>query len=340
MTQTKLFSQHRAKEHIMIRHRLSCVTALIIALLSPLTGSEPLKIAYSDWPGWVAWDIAVQKGWFKEAGVDCQFIWFEYGPSMEAFTGDSVDAVCVTNGDALVLGATGRQSVGVVLNDYSDGNDMVVGGPKIGSFTDLKGKKVGVEVGFVDHLLLLKALEANGMKDSDIQLVNMATSELPQALASGQLDAVSAWQPHSGMALKLVAGSKTLFTSKDAPGLIYDGLYVSKDSLAAHREDWAKVVKTWFRVVDFINDPKNKDEALKIMSARVGLAPAEYEKILGGTHFLDLAGNQKHYAKGAGLESVYGSTAIVDGFNVANKIYDKAQDPAQYLDPSVVEALK
>lgn len=31
--------------------------------------SSPLKIAYSDWPGWVAWEIAIQKGWFKEEGV-------------------------------------------------------------------------------------------------------------------------------------------------------------------------------------------------------------------------------------------------------------------------------
>ena len=35
----------------------------------PSTPSGPaLKIAYSDWPGWVAWEIAIQKGWFKEVG--------------------------------------------------------------------------------------------------------------------------------------------------------------------------------------------------------------------------------------------------------------------------------
>ncbi len=32
-----------------------------------------LKIGYSDWPGWVAWEIGIQKGWFKEAGVDARF---------------------------------------------------------------------------------------------------------------------------------------------------------------------------------------------------------------------------------------------------------------------------
>ena len=34
------------------------------------TSGEPLKIAYSDWPGWVAWEIALKKDWFNEAGVN------------------------------------------------------------------------------------------------------------------------------------------------------------------------------------------------------------------------------------------------------------------------------
>src|SRR5260221_8863556 len=50
--------------------------------------SEPtgpaLRIAYSDWPGWVAWDIADKKGWFKEEGIAVELKWFEYAPSMEA----------------------------------------------------------------------------------------------------------------------------------------------------------------------------------------------------------------------------------------------------------------
>src|SRR5262245_656362 len=84
--------------------------------------STKLKVAYSDWPGWIAWDIAIQKGWFKEAGVDVQFEWFEYGASMDAFNSGKVDAVCVTNGDAMVTGATGKHSKGIVINDYSNGN--------------------------------------------------------------------------------------------------------------------------------------------------------------------------------------------------------------------------
>ena len=41
------------------------------------SAAEPLKIGYSDWPGWVAYEIAIEKGWFKEEGVDVKFEWFD-----------------------------------------------------------------------------------------------------------------------------------------------------------------------------------------------------------------------------------------------------------------------
>jgi len=30
-----------------------------------LAGAETLKIGYSDWPGWVAWEVGIEKGWFE-----------------------------------------------------------------------------------------------------------------------------------------------------------------------------------------------------------------------------------------------------------------------------------
>ena len=32
----------------------------------PEPESSALKIGYSDWPGWVAWEIAIQKKWFED----------------------------------------------------------------------------------------------------------------------------------------------------------------------------------------------------------------------------------------------------------------------------------
>src|SRR4051812_37725429 len=46
-----------------------------VASAVPAPTGPTLKIAYSDWPGWVAWEVAIQKGWFKEAGVNVEFKW-------------------------------------------------------------------------------------------------------------------------------------------------------------------------------------------------------------------------------------------------------------------------
>ncbi|ANJ67380.1 ABC transporter substrate-binding protein [Halothiobacillus diazotrophicus] len=302
--------------------------------------AEPLKIGYSDWPGWVAWQIAIEKQWFKKEGVDVKFDWFDYVPSMDAFAAGKLDAVCMTNGDALVTGATGGKSVMILINDYSNGNDMVVGGPGINSLKDLKGKKIGVEIGFVDHLLLLNGLKKAGMTDKDVTLVNVPTNETPQVLASGQVSAIAAWQPNSGVALKMVPGSKPIYTSADEPGLIYDVLAVSPQSLALHRDEWKKVIKVWYKVVNYINDPKTHEDAIRIMASRVGVSPKEYQSFVDGTKILTLKEDKVHFKKGDGFSSIYGSSAIVDKFNVDNKVYAKPQDIDSYIDPSLIEEMK
>lgn len=312
---------------------------IILTILASSIYAAPLKIAYSDWPGWIAWDIGFQKGWFKEAGVDVELKWFEYVPSMDAFTAGKVDAVTITNGDALVIGSTGAPSVAILINDYSNGNDMVVAKPGIKDVKSLKGKKIGVEVGFVSHLLLLKALEKNGLKESDVKIVNMPTDQTPQALSSGKVDAIVAWQPNSGQALKALPGSKAIFTSANIPGIIYDVLAVNPKSFSENRAAWKKVVSVWFKIADYIADEKNKDEVLKIMSARVGLTPKEYAPLMKGTFFLSKKGNLEHFQKASVLTSIYGSNTIVDNFNVKNGVYKEALKTESYLDPSLVKEL-
>lgn len=314
--------------------------AAALSIATSVKAAEPLKIAYSDWPGWVAWEIAIQKGWFKDAGVDVKFEWFEYVPSMEAYAANKVDAVAMTNGDQLVNGATGAKSKAIIINDYSNGNDMLVAKPGIKSVKELKGKKIGVELGFVDHLLVLKALEANGMKESDVTLVNIPTHETPKAFASGDVDAIAAWQPNSGQALKGVAGSKSIYSSADVPGLIYDVLAVSPASLSARKDDWSKVVKVWYKVVDYLNDPATKEDAIKIMASRVNLPPTEYKGFVDGTRILTLKEAQTAFKKGKGLDSIYGSSAIVDKFNTENKVYKDSQKVEDYLEPGLTAVLK
>ena len=295
--------------------------------------ATPLKVGYSDWPGWVAWQVAIEKGWFKEAGVDVQFEWFDYVASMDAFTAGKIDGVLVTNGDALVVASGGAKNVMILATDYSNGNDMIIAKPGIKSLKDLKGKKIGLEVGFVEHLMLLNGLEKAGMQESDVTIVNTLTNATPQALAAGDLDAIAAWQPNSGEAMKQVPGAKPIYTSANEPGLIYDVLTVAPTSLASRKEDWGKMVKVWGKVVSYINDPKTQSDAVKIMSARVGLKPAEYLPFLKGTKLLTLNEGKAVFVKANGFKSLYGSSKIADDFNIKYEVYKTPQDLSKAIDP-------
>ncbi|MBC8009371.1 MAG: ABC transporter substrate-binding protein [Burkholderiales bacterium] len=323
-----------------LRSTLAAFAAAGLAAASVF--AAPLKVAYSDWPGWTAFAIAEQKGWFKEAGVDVELLWFEYGPSMEAFGAGKVDAVMVTNGDALVTGATGAKNVMILVVDYSNGNDMVIAKPGIASLKELKGKKIAVEVGFVDHLLLLNGLKKAGLTEADVELVPTPTNQTPQVLASGQVDAIAAWQPNSGAALKALPGSTAVYTSADEPGLIYDTVAVSPQSLAERRADWVKFVTVWDRIVGYLADPKTRDDGIKIMAARAGVPAEDYAAFMIGTKLLPLeAGARLLAVKTEGFGSVAGSSKIADEFNVKNGVYKEAQDVASYIDASLMaEAVK
>jgi NitT/TauT family transport system substrate-binding protein len=316
------------------------IASLVLAAACSPLAAAPLKIAYSDWPGWTLLEVPKQKGWFKEAGVEVEMVWFDYGPSMDAFSAGKVDAVTVVPTDALVMAGNGAKSKFVAVTDFSDGNDKIVGKAGISSLKDLKGQKVGLEKTLVEHLLLLQGLKANGMKQSDVELVQTATNDTPQTLNSGSVAAIGAWYPVSSQALATVAGSKALFTSHDLPGLIYDVIAVNPTSYAQHKADWEKVAQVYYRAVAYLQDPKTHDDAVAIMAAKVGVKAEDYAKNIPGTHFLTLAEAKKVLIKGPGLDSLYGSMTLGNQFNLDNGVYKTALKPEDFILPHVLDKLK
>ena len=314
--------------------------ALIATVSLAVAGAAPIKIAYSDWPGWTVLEIAKQKGWFKDAGLDVELDWFDYSPSIDAFGAGKVDAVTIVAGDALVSGASGAKSKFVCLTDYSEGSDMIIGVPGVESIKDFKGKKVGVELTLVEHELLLQALKENGMSQSDVTLVGTSTDKTPQALASGQVSAIGAWYPIAGQALKQVPGSKKLFTSAEAKGLIFDVIAVSPTSFGAHHDEWAKITAIFYKCVAYLQDPQTHDDAVKIMAAKVGADPVEYAKNIPGTHFLTVPEAKACLKMSDDMLSIYGSMKLSDAFYLTNGVYKESQKPSDYVAPGIVNALK
>ena len=186
------------------RFVLSLAASLVVALGAAYSAAAPaptapLRIAYSDWPGWVAWQVAIDKGWLKEAGVNA-----------------TLRVVRLRAVDGRVLRRQGRRGDDDQRRraghgrrrrqERDDPHHRLLQRQRhdrrparnTKACNDLKGKKIGLEVGFVEHLLLLNGLQKAGMKETDVELVNVKTNETPQVLASGQVAAIGAWQPSSG----------------------------------------------------------------------------------------------------------------------------------------------
>jgi NitT/TauT family transport system substrate-binding protein len=87
-------------------------------------------------------------------------------------------------------------------------------------------------------------------------------------------------------------------------------------------------------------DPKTRDDAIKIMAAKVGADPVEYAKNVPGTHFLTVAEAKTALKKSHDMMSVYGSMELSDKFYLDNAVYKVSQKPSDYLVPGVIMGLK
>ena len=216
----------------------SIITALLsIACAASTLAAEPIKIGYSDWPGWTAWEIAKEKGMFKKAGVEVKLVWFPvYTDSLNALNTGKLDANCQTWSDTIPPLAEGIKLKVVLANDNSAGNDGFVAKKEFKNIKALKGKTVATELGTVDHFLLLQALSKNGMTEKDIVYKNMTVPDAAAAFRQGKLDAAVIWQPSLNDVMK-EGKANLLFTSKDVPGLIPDLLVFKESAVAKHDAD-------------------------------------------------------------------------------------------------------
>jgi NitT/TauT family transport system substrate-binding protein len=322
--------------------RLSSLTrrlAVALSVLSLLAVAAPvraeIKVGYSDWPGWVAWAIAEQQGFFKKHGANVKLVWFaNYSDSIAALSAGQLDANCQTWSDSMAPLAKGVPLKVVLVNDNSAGNDAVMAGPKLKSIKDLKGKTVALEEFSVSHFVLAMALSKNGMKPADVKIVNLSAGDAAAAFLSGRVDATTVWNPWVNK-IELSGKGKPLFTSKDIPGLIPDLLVAQEKSLAANRKDFVGMVKAWYEVEKFIRE--KPDQAVAIMSKVVGLTPEEYKVFLPGTRFFGEKDNLEALGPTSQARSLLSVAPTIVKFLDENKLIEGTPDFAKAIDASLVK---
>ncbi|NDY93960.1 ABC transporter substrate-binding protein [Ideonella livida] len=317
---------------------VSCLAAATLSAGLAAPAQAEVKVGVSDWPGWVAWYVAQEKGYFKKHGADVKLVWFaNYTDSIAALSGGQLDANSQTWSDTLGPLVKGLPLKAILVNDNSAGNDALLVSPKIKSFAELKGKTVALEEFSVSHFVLATALAKNGLKPTDVKVTNLAAGDAAAAFMAGKVDAALVWNPWIDQITKSGKG-KALFTSKEMPGLIPDLLVAQQKAITTKRKDLVGMIRAWFDTVAFIQ--AQPAEAAKIMSKVVSLKPDEYAVFMPGTKFFDAAAN--HAALNPGnVASLAAVTPVIGGFLLEHKLIDGKPDPTKGVDASLLaDALK
>ena len=135
---------------------------------------------------------AVAEGFYKEAGLDVQLVEGNGSGNTAQLVASNrsqlayADAVSVSQ--LIAKGAPMK-----VLSTIYQSNPNEVSALKktgIKSVKDLAGKKVGVPSGSSQTTMLPLFLAANGLKESDVTLINMPATAMVPALLQGQVDAI------------------------------------------------------------------------------------------------------------------------------------------------------
>lgn len=300
------------------------------------TSAETVRLGFSAWPGWFPWQVAQDEGIFGQNNVAVDLKWFDgYLESINALTSEQIDANSQTLGDTVSSIAAGADQVVVLVNDNSTGNDKVIVKEGINAIEDLKGKKIAVEEGTVDHFLLLLGLQKAGLTPQDVEIIPLETGKAAAAFVAEQVDATAVFAPFTTQALKR-PGSKELFSSKDFPGAISDHLVFSRKFVDAHPEQVQAMVDSWFATLDYMKT--NPDKANDIMAKRAGVSLDEYKEYANGTRIFTLEENLKAFQPGTDRASLQVAATEMGTFLKSVGLVSAIPDTSRLFDDRFVKA--
>ena len=244
---------------------------------SPPHSAEPLEqvtIANIRYPGTCPVIVAQAKGYFANEGIGVTLLSHSSGRA----TLDTVfrgQADLGTTGDLPVMFAVmNRQPVSIVATLANSENDLgIVGRKDKGVVTpaSLKGKLIGVPMVSAGQFILDVILTRQKLLMSDIKVRDLRPEELSAALAKGDIDAASTWQPYLGTLQTQLGENGTTFHSAG----IYDvalSLVGSRDYVAGHPETIKKILRALIGAARFCKDSPDAARELVAQAMKPDIA--------------------------------------------------------------------
>ena len=135
---------------------------------------------------------AVAQGYYKDAGLDVTLVQGNGSGNTAQLVASGRAQLAYADAVAISQLVAKGAPMKVVSTIYQSNPNEVMALKKTGikSIKDLAGKKVGVPSGSSQTTMLPLFLKANGLKESDMTLMNMPPASMVPSLLQGQVDAI------------------------------------------------------------------------------------------------------------------------------------------------------
>ena len=137
------------------------------------------------------------------------------GGAIPSLTAGNVDVV--TNAETqAILRSAANPEIRVILTVAEYGYRMVARrSAGVRTAMDLRGKKIATSLNSSAHFYIVKTLQSVGLSEPDVTIVGMAPPEMPAALARGDVDAVSIWEPAAEQSTKALGVDALILQGPD-----------------------------------------------------------------------------------------------------------------------------
>jgi NitT/TauT family transport system substrate-binding protein len=273
---------------------------------------EPIRIGINVWAGCAYAFVAVDKGFFKNNGVDVELVLNkEYTEIMELYENGDTDGFFGVFADVVIHKSHGDNIKIIYVTDYSDSADVIIANPLYDSLEKLKGKKIGIEsINSFSHMFVLQVFQKAGIPEKNIQFEVVPSQDITEALDDGRIQAGHTWDPEKTEALN--KGYIIVATAGDVPGLITDVLAVNDSLIRERYSDVLAMVKSISQAKDFFDT--NPEEALKIMVKYEGGTVEKMAAAIKEMRLLDLQDNLKSMEANGDAASLYSTGKIISDY--------------------------
>lgn len=268
------------------------VLALLVAMAGGGRAAEPvnIRIGWAVVPGQLTSIIFAKKDMLHHYGKSYTVETVRFrgsAPQITALAAGELDiAALAFSSYGLAIQNAHMEDLRLIGDLYQDGIDdyyaneyLVRADSPIHKIEDLKGKVLATNgIGGAVDMALRKILRDHGLEERrDYQIVEVQFPNMTAALEEGKVDLAGMVMPFSLIAKK--SGKvRTLFTMKDAMGEAQTTLMAARAPfIAQHRAALVDFFEDWQRAMRWYYDPKNRAEALQILSDFTKQPPSEYE---------------------------------------------------------------